>query len=98
MTDETILGLLYRAADEFNDEHEDDDLRVAKSPDTVLLGEGGSLNSLGLVSYIMIVEDLLEDRFDCRHTLADERALSQTHSPFRTVGRLADYIETLVHA
>jgi len=28
--------------------------------------------------------------------LADERALSQKHSPFRSVGSLADYVSELV--
>ena len=34
----------------------------------------------------------IADEFDVHVTLADERAISQRSSPFRTVGTLADYI------
>ena len=61
-----------------------------------LLGTDGLLDSLGLVSVILDVEQEIADRLGVHVTIADERAMSQKRSPFRTVGSLADYTMTLV--
>ncbi len=58
---------------------------------TPLMGKSSGLDSLGLVNLIVDVEGRLLDDFDVEITLADERAMSQKHSPFRTVGSLAAY-------
>ena len=65
------------------------------SPQTVLFGEEGSLDSHALVNLIVAVEERIEEDFDTTISLADERALSQTESPFRTISTLADYINSL---
>lgn len=59
---------------------------------TTLFGPGGLLDSMGLVTLIVEVEQALADRFALTMTLADDRAMSQRSSPFRTVGTLAEYI------
>ena len=64
--------------------------------DTRLIGRAGVLDSMGLVTLIVDVEQRLEEEYDTVVVLADERALSQTRSPFRSVGSLADYICQLV--
>jgi len=58
---------------------------------TSLLGSGSPLDSVGLVSLVVEVEQNLNDRCNTAITVADERAMSQKRSPFRTVGNLADY-------
>jgi acyl carrier protein len=52
----------------------------------------GKLDSLGLVTLVVDLEERLQDELDLRVALATERALSQRQSPFRTVGTLADYV------
>ena len=64
------------------------------APATVLFGRGSRLDSLGLVNLIVGVEGALADEFDVEITLADEKAMSQASSPFRTVATLVDYIVT----
>jgi acyl carrier protein len=64
------------------------------APDTVLFGRGSRLDSLGLVNLIVAVEGALADELDVEITLADEKAMSQASSPFRTVDTLVDYIVT----
>ena len=64
--------------------------------ETPLFGDDGLLDSLGLVALIVDVEEALSARTERPITLADDRAMSQTASPFRTVGSLADYALTLV--
>jgi acyl carrier protein len=68
---------------------------AAHGSETALFGKGGCLDSLGLVSFIVAVETEIEDRFGETLTLADERAMSQRHSPFRTVLSLAEYIKAV---
>jgi acyl carrier protein len=64
--------------------------------DTRLIGREGMLDSMGLVTLIVDVEQRLEEQHDIVIVLADERAMSQKHSPFRSVGSLADYVCQLV--
>lgn len=59
---------------------------------TPLFGKKGVLDSLGLVNLIVSVETATEDEFGVIVTIADERAMSQRNSPFKTIGTLADYI------
>lgn len=66
--------------------------------ETVLLGKSSHFDSLGLVNYIVDVEQALDEELGVAVTLADERAMSQTRSPFRTVQSLTDYIMTLATA
>ena len=60
--------------------------------DTALFGSGGWLDSMGLVTLVVEVEQVLAERFGMQVTLADDRAMSQRSSPFRTVGTLVAYI------
>jgi len=66
------------------------------SLDTPLWGQQAQLDSLGLVNLILLVEERIFDKFGIGITLADERALSQNHSPFRSVQSLADYVDLLI--
>jgi acyl carrier protein len=57
-----------------------------------LLGQGSVLDSIGLVTLIVDVEQRLAVEHDVSITLASESAMSRRQSPFRTVGAFADYI------
>jgi acyl carrier protein len=64
---------------------------------TVLLGQDGLLDSLGLVNLLVDVEQTLEEETGTALIIGDDRAVSASHSPFRTVGSLADYAMDLLH-
>ena len=49
-----------------------------------------------LVSLIVTIEREVEETFGVALTLADERVLSMSASPFRSIQSLADYIGTLI--
>lgn len=70
-----------------------DELPISEelTADTQLFGEQGALDSMGLVTLIVAVEQAIEDRFDQAVALADEKALSQAKSPYRSVATLAEY-------
>jgi acyl carrier protein len=59
--------------------------------ETRLFGRDGLLDSLGLVTLVVAVEQAIADEYGVSVSLADDRALSQRHSPYRTVGSLAEY-------
>jgi len=59
---------------------------------TALLGRDAVLDSLGLVTLIVDVEQKLDEQLRVTATLADDRAMSRERSPFMTVGTLIDYV------
>lgn len=63
---------------------------------TYLIGRRAVLDSLGLVTLIVNVEQKLVDDYGINVTIADERALSRKNSPFRTVESLSHYIYLLL--
>ena len=66
--------------------------RLTISSEAALFGDGSPLDSLGLVSLLIDVEEALQDR-GFQVTLSDSRAMSRTKSPFRSVAALVEYIQ-----
>ena len=89
------LNVIYRSIDEYNNQI-NDELKIRNSTNTILMGSKSNLDSLGLVNLLVIIEQNIEDEFDVSIAIADERAMSQKHSPFRTIGTLAEYIYMLL--
>lgn len=90
-----LVSLIVKAIQEIG---EDGRLPLPASldGDTALFGRNGLLDSLGLVTLVVAVEQAIEDELGISLSLADERALSQRASPYRTVGTLADYADGLI--
>ncbi len=65
---------------------------------TKLFGGGGLLDSMGLVALVIAVEQAIEEQFKVNIRLADEKALSQRNSPYRSVGTLAAYAKQEIEA
>ena len=63
---------------------------------TYLIGRRSVLDSLGLVTLIVDAEQRLDEEYGVSLTIADDRAMSQKNSPFRTVQSLTDYICLLI--
>lgn len=62
-----------------------------------LFGGESLLDSLGLVSLIVSIEESIEDNFNKSIILADEKAMSRRTSPFARVSYLVDYIFELIN-
>lgn len=88
---EAILEVIYRSIDEVN-EQQPPDKRVGKSLDTVLLGEGSPLESLGVVNLIVALEQNLELRLGVSASLTDDERLYRSDSPLGTVRSLAGHL------
>ena len=89
-----IQNLIHAAIDELNSTLPAD-RQIEKTPDTQLFGRGSKLDSLGLVNLVVATEARLAEA-GLAIALADERAMSQKQSPFRTVDTLCDYVATLI--
>jgi len=90
-----IENLIITSVKEIN-EQSPQEQQLGQSRESVLYGKDGKLDSLGLVNLLVIIEQNIEDEFDVSITIADEKAMSQKHSPFRTIGTLTDYIDILL--
>lgn len=90
-----LIGLIVTAADELNGVLTTPIL-IEQGEGARLYGYGGALDSLGLVNLLGAVEEAIEDEFEVSVSLADEKALSQESSPFRTIGSLAEYAGNLI--
>jgi hypothetical protein len=67
--------------------------RLARSPETALLGDTSTLDSLGLVSLIVAAEEKVEEAFGVSLTLVDEAARPAEESPFLTLATLAEHLQ-----
>jgi D-alanine--poly(phosphoribitol) ligase subunit 2 len=89
--DDPILSIVLEAAREINEQLENKIL-IEKGLEAPLFGGPGALDSLGLVTLLVAVEQALEQTFGVPVVLADEKAFSKGKSPFRTVGSLVQFI------
>ena len=95
MDNEKVKALVYNAIDEVNELLESEQ-QITKSDETVLFGEEGVLDSLGLVKLIVAVEGKVQEEFDVPVTLANEKAMSMKNNPFQTVGALTAFTTSLL--
>ncbi|MGV3618486.1 MAG: acyl carrier protein [Fimbriimonas sp.] len=91
------LQIVNAAVVEINEEL-DDKVELAHGEEALLYGKDAPLDSLALVSLIVLLEEKAHDTFGRTVTIADDRAMSQFRSPFRSVGSLTDYVCALVAA
>lgn len=90
-----VIECIYAALDEVNRDRGDAP-PLEKSPETPIHGTESVLDSLGLVNFVVIVEENVEREFDVPIVIGDDRALSRDPSPFESVGELATYITGLL--
>lgn len=90
-----ILRAVFNAIDEVN-QLLPKDQRLKKSEDVVLSGVAGELDSLGLITFIVATEQKIEEEIGQSISLTDERAMSQTNTPLRSVETLVEYISLLL--
>jgi acyl carrier protein len=84
-----IISVLKDIGDEQN-------IKELENPsiNTVLLGH--ALDSLGIVFLVAEIESAISAEFSVEILVADERAMSQKTSPFRSVNTLIKYVTILI--
>ena len=88
---EEAFFLVKAAIEELNEELDYDSLRDVTEA-TPLYGGDDSIDSLSLVALVVGLEQQVEKAFGKRISLADQKAVSMRHSPYRTAGSLVDLI------
>ena len=61
-----------------------------------LLGTRAIFDSLGLVSYLVALEERINDAFETQISLMSDRAMSQERSPFRNQAALVEFVVELL--
>lgn len=89
-----IQNIIFSAIEMTNHIREEDK-QIPCAATTELYSKDGHLDSMGLVAFLIDVEELFLDE-DIQIALSDERAMSQSKSPFRSVQTLNDYIAELL--
>lgn len=90
-----VVECIYAAVDEANLDR-DGKPPIEKTLNTPIHGAQSGLDSLGLINFIVAVEENVERELGVAVVLGDDRALEQDPSPFESIGALAEYTETLV--
>lgn len=70
--------------------------KINFSNDTRIIGKNGVLDSLAFVTFVVALEQKINSDMTHQISLQDEKAFSQTKSPFRTVNSLSLYIRMLI--
>ena len=91
---EQVEALLLEALGNLNREL-GQDRKIDVRSDTILFGREAELDSLTLVSFVVAVEAMLQERLGVPISLIDERAMRRAVSPFRNVQTLKDYIMSI---
>lgn len=89
-----LQDAVFGALDEVN-QHRGAAQRLAKAPDTVLSGDAQALDSLGLVNFVVALEQRLDGVFPQPLSLLDDERVDLSSEHFRTVGAVIAYLEQL---
>ena len=92
-TKKAIINLIYEVIESTNSMNYPE-IQIKKSLDTIILGEGSDLDSLGLITFIVELEQKISEIYNISFVLLDEELLQDESGPYSNVGKLAIYIET----
>jgi len=90
-----IATIVLETLRELGEDIKNTDLLTADET-TRLFGARSPLDSMNLVNFIADVEERLSDDLEIDITLANQSAMSRTHSPFQRVSSCIDYIMELI--
>lgn len=90
-----IATIVLETLRELGEDLEKEELTAADEA-TRLFGARSPLDSMNLVNFIADVEERISDDYEIDITLANQSAMSRTHSPFRRASSCIDYIMELI--
>ena len=95
MNKDKVIEIIVGTIKEYNNGLSKD-MQISSDLGSSIYGGSSNLDSMGLVSFIVGLEQSIEDKFDQSISLADEKAMSQKTSPYQNINSLADYILKLL--
>jgi acyl carrier protein len=90
---EKIVDLVVKTVQEVGYDQENQAL-IEANKDTLLFGE--NLDSMGIVFLVADLESKISEKLNIDIILADDRAMSQKTSPFRSIKTLSEYSKILI--
>jgi acyl carrier protein len=96
MTKQEITTIVINQVEQLNDTFPDAQ-KITVTENTVLFGNGSSIDSLSLVSVIVDLEMLFSDEHGFDISLTDDRAMTREISPFDSITSLVDYIFEVIN-
>jgi acyl carrier protein len=96
MTKQEITTIVINQIEQLNDTFTFDQ-KIVVNQNTVLFGNGSSIDSLSLVSVIVDLEMLFSDEHGYDISLTDDRAMTREINPFDSVASLVDFIFEIIN-
>jgi acyl carrier protein len=96
MNKQEITTTVIKQVENLNDTFPESQ-KIIVNENTVLFGNGSSIDSLSLVSIIVDLEMLFSTEYGHDISLTDDRAMAREKSPFANIATLVDYIFELVN-
>tara|TARA_B100000963_G_C22136594_1_gene455675 strand:+ start:213 stop:503 length:291 start_codon:yes stop_codon:yes gene_type:complete len=87
--EEKILAAVYKTIDNMNDQL---DLKIEKSYETVIIGQGSKLDSLGVFTFVTDLEDQIENDFNQSISLINDDFLNGNTEHLENVNQLQKYL------
>jgi acyl carrier protein len=86
---EELIDIIYQSLNRLNEQLPDGN-QIQKSMDATLVGEGGGLDSLGLVNFVALVEEECANKYGTAISLTDPAP--QQDDRFANVGKFVDFL------
>ena len=86
-----LIDTIFRAIDEIN-KLSPPESQLHKDPSTILLGETGALDSLGLINLIVAIEERIHNDHGIQVIVLEEDALASPEGAYRSIDTLAVWI------
>lgn len=93
---EIISELIEKAIDEINEQL--DENKVILNENTHFIGKNACMDSISFVTFISVLEDLIEEKLNVHIQIVNEKAFSEKNSPFYSVETLTNYIISLLNS
>jgi hypothetical protein len=92
---EILTRVLYPVVRDANESLADGQ-KLRESADMPLFGPGAPLDSMGLVRFLVEVEERVQGELESEIRLVSDKAMSRRNSPFRSLQTLAEYVVELM--
>jgi acyl carrier protein len=96
MTKQEIIAIVINQVEQLNDTFPESQ-KIIVNENTVLFGNGSSIDSLSLVSVIVDLEMLFSDEYGFDISLTDDRAMTREISPFDSIISLVNYMFEIIN-
>jgi acyl carrier protein len=90
MEQNKIYNLVIEVIEELNDQL-DKEKKIIPEANTVLIGKSGGLDSLGVVNFMVMLEQKIENELNVQLNLPYELVIGK-NSPLHTIKSTSDYI------